>query len=92
MNISMTDHASKRAQQRCIPPIILGLLMDFGKRESAGVGASKMYFDKAARRRVKAYVGPIARQIDEFMNVYAVIGSDGQIITAAHLTERVRRH
>jgi hypothetical protein len=90
--MSMTLHASKRAQQRCISPILLSLLMDFGKREPAGDGVSKMYFDKAARRRVKAYVGPVARQIDEFMNVYAVVGSDGQIITAAHLTERVRRH
>lgn len=90
--MNMTHHASKRAQQRGIPPILLSLLMDFGKREPAGGGASKMYFDKAARRRVKAYVGPVARQIDEFMDVYAVFAADGQVITAAHLTERVRRH
>ena len=90
--MNMTNHASKRSQQRGTPPILISLLMDFGKRESAGDGTSKMYFDKAARRRVKAYVGPVARQIDEFMNVYAVFAADGKVITAAHLTERIRRH
>lgn len=90
--MNMTHHTSKRAQQRGIPPILLSLLMDFGKSEPASDGASKMYFDKMARRRVKAYVGPVARQIDEFMDIYAVIAAEGKVITAAHLTERVRRH
>lgn len=90
--MNLTHHAHKRAQQRSIPPIMLNLLLNFGKSEPAGGGASKMYFDKAARRRVKAYTGQLARQMEEFMNVYAVVGPEGQIITAAHLTERIRRH
>lgn len=90
--MNMTQHASKRAQQRGIPPILLNLLLDFGKSEPAGDGAAKIYFDKAARRRVKAYVGPLGRQIEQFLNVYAVVGADGRIITTAHLTERVWRH
>lgn len=90
--MNLTHHASKRAQQRGIPPIMLNLLLDFGTSEPAGGGASKVFFDKAARRRVKAYAGPLASQMNDFMDVYAVVGPEGQIITAAHLTERIRRH
>ncbi len=62
--MDITQHASKRVRQRGIPPILLNLLLDFGKSEPAGDGAAKIYFDKAARRRVKAYLGPISRQFD----------------------------
>ena len=48
----MTGHAAVRSQQRAIPPMLIDLLMQFGARESAGDGASKMYFDKAARRKI----------------------------------------
>jgi hypothetical protein len=90
--MNMTRHAAVRIQQRAIPPFLVSLLMDFGKCEPAGNGTSKMYFDKTAKRRVRAFVGPVARHMDEFMDVYAVVGADGQVITAAHLTERIRRH
>ena len=88
----MTDHARIRSQQRAIPPILIDLLMKFGASESAGGGATKMYFDKAARKRVRAYAGPLAGLINEHLDVYAVVSAESLITTAAHLTERINRH
>ena len=88
----MSNHASVRSQQRAIPPILLDLLIQFGASEPSGDGTSKMYFDKAARRRLKAYAGPLAGLLNEHLDVYAVVSSDSKVITAAHLTERIHRH
>lgn len=87
----MTGHAAVRSQQRAIPPMLIDLLMQFGARESAGDGASKMYFDKAARRKIKAYAGPLARMLNEHLDVYAVVSSENKVITTAHRTGRIFR-
>lgn len=90
--MDMTHHASIRAQQRAIPPILIDLLLQFGKSEPAGDGATRVFFDKSACRRVQSYAGPLAGLLNEHLGVYAIVGPDSQIITAAHLTTRVRRH
>jgi len=90
--MKMSEHARIRSQQRAIPPILIDLLMQFGACEAVGKGATKMYFDKAARKRVKAYAGPLAGLLNEHLDVYAVVSAESQIITTAHLTERVNRH
>ena len=90
--MKMTEHARIRSQQRAIPPILVDLLMKFGACESVGNGATKMFFDKAARKRVKAYAGSLAGLINEHLDVYAVVSSESRVITAAHLTERIIRH
>lgn len=79
-----TQHATTRSQQRAIPPLVIDLLLDFGTREPAGDGTSKLFFDKPARRKVKAYVGHIARLLEEHVDVYAVIGADTCVITVGH--------
>jgi len=90
--MSMTHHARLRSQQRGIPPILLDLLRQFGRSEPAGGGATKMFFDKAARRRLQAYAGPLAGHLNQHLDVYVVVGPDDQVITTAHRTERIRRH
>jgi len=90
--MKMSCHASIRSQQRAISPMLVDLLIQFGTSEPAGDGASKVFFDKAARRRVKTYAGPLAGILNEHLDVYAVISSESEIITTAHLTERIRRH
>nr|AFN66373.1 hypothetical protein pM02_c6_26 [uncultured bacterium] len=90
--MNMTQHANVRSQQRAIPPILIDLLLKFGSSEPAGNGAEKLFFDKAARRQLKAYAGPLAGLLSEHLNVYVVVGQDDQVITIAHLTDRIRRH
>ena len=90
--MNLTRHAQNRSQQRCIPPMVLDLLIQFGASESAGDGASKMFFDKSARRRVHSYAGALAPLLDAHLDSYAVISQDNQVITAGYRTERIRRH
>jgi hypothetical protein len=90
--MNMTHHASARSQQRAIPPMMIDLLLQFGKSESAGDGAAKMFFDKQARKRVAVYAGPLASLLDDHLDLYAVVGPDMQVITVGHRLERIRRH
>ncbi|MDR1853377.1 MAG: hypothetical protein LBR05_00525 [Azoarcus sp.] len=90
--MNTSQHATVRLQQRGISPLVVDLLRDFGKSVPAGDGASKLFFDKAARKKLKAYAGSIARFLEEHLNVYAVVAADDRLITVGHLYERVRRH
>lgn len=92
MDMLVTRHAAVRQQQRAISPMLIDLLLQFGSNEPAGDGATKVFFDKTARRRVRAYAGPLASLLGEHLDIYAVVGADNRIITTAHLTERIRRH
>lgn len=87
----VSHHANNRSHQRAIPPLMIDLLIQFGSRESAGPGASKMFFDKTSRRRVQAYAGTLAGLLDDHLDVYAVVTPDMKIITVGHRTERIKR-
>lgn len=90
--MNMTNHASTRSQQRAIPPLVIDLLLQFGKSEATGAGVAKVFFDKRARKRVAAYAGPLARLLDDHLDLYAVVGQNQQVITVGHRMERIRRH
>lgn len=88
----LTRHAQIRSQQRAIPGLVLDLLLQFGASENTGDGVSRMFFDKAARRRVHAYAGSLAPMLDEHLDLYAVVAPDSTVITVGHRFERIRRH
>lgn len=90
MHANMTRHASIRQQQRGIPSLLVDLLLDFGSSEPAGEGTSMLFFDKQAKRRLNSYAGPLAKILEEHLDVYVII-SDQTIITTGHRYERVRR-
>lgn len=92
MDLNLTKHARIRQQQRGIPPIVIDLLQMHGAVERAGDGVVTYYFDKASRRRVKTYFGSMARTIDEYLDYYAVIGADGQVITVAPRLGKVKHY
>ncbi len=88
----MSYHAISRSQQRAIPPMVIDLLAQFGKSEPAGDGTSLVFFDKSARRKVKAYAGPLASLLDSHLDVYAVFAANETLVTVGHRYERIRRH
>jgi hypothetical protein len=61
------------------------LLMQFGSASRCG-GAERLMFDKSALKRMRRHLGGDRglKLIDRWLNVYAVIGDNGQLITAAH--------
>jgi hypothetical protein len=87
-----SHHANKRAQQRAIPPMLIDLLIQFGQQEKSGDGTAKVFFDKRARKRLRAYAGPLAGLLEQHLDVYAVVAPDQQVITVAHRQERISRH
>ena len=87
----MTKHASVRQQQRCIPPLLIDLLIDFGSSAPSGNGTSLLFFDKPAKRRLDKYAGPLAKILLEHLSVYAVVANQ-TVITTGHRYERIRRH
>lgn len=88
--MKLTKHASVRQQQRGIPPIIIDLLLNYGTIEHAGKDATTHYFDKASRRRVMAYAGRLSSQIEEYLDYFAIVGNDGQVITVAPRIKKVK--
>lgn len=88
-NLKLTRHAAVRQQQRGVPPMIIDLLLDYGSVERAGKGVTTYYFDRAARRKVLAYVGRLSAAVEPFFDYYAVVASDGRIITIAPRLQRV---
>ena len=91
--MNMTRHASTRSHQRAIPPMLIDLLLEFGKSEYEGGGVAKVFFDKQARKRVAAYAGSLAPLLDEHLDMYAVVDQDSmRVITVGHRLERIQRH
>jgi hypothetical protein len=75
-------HAQKQMQRRGIPPLITHWLEDFGEEVHDHHGAIILHFSKAARRRLEHSVGRQAvRKLNEWMNAYLVISTDGAAIT-----------
>lgn len=91
MDGHLTTHASVRLQQRGIPAFVVELLEVCGSEHRCG-GSEKIYFDKAARKRLKQHLGGDRglRLIERWLNVYAVVGDNGRVVTAARKFKRHR--
>jgi hypothetical protein len=89
---SLTDHALARLQQRGLPPLVIDWLHTHGREHHDGRGATILYFDKRARRSLERTVGrePV-RRMKQWLNAYAVVGSDGRVVTAGHRYRRVQQ-
>jgi len=81
----ITRHARVRCQQRGIPGRLLDLLLDYGKERHVGHGATVLSFPKGARQRLRRCLpqGEFAT-LDTHLDVYAVVGSNGQVMTVGH--------
>jgi len=88
--MDLSRHAQARCQQRSIPPLIRHWLLEYGS-EAKAHGATKRFFDKAARKRLAADVGPeVLDRMGDLLNMYLVEG-DHVIVTAGIRTHRIKR-
>lgn len=76
----LTTHARARMQQRGIRPEMLAALLDYGREIHVNGGCDLLFFDRRARARL-AKAG----------NSYAIVGSDGLVITVGHRFRRIPR-
>jgi hypothetical protein len=91
-DLPLTEHSRARLQQRAIPPRVVDLLMQFGSASRAN-GAERLMFDKTAIKRLRHHLGGDRglKVVERWLGVYAVVGDNGLVITAAHKQERFRR-
>jgi hypothetical protein len=90
--MNLTHHAAIRSQQRAVPPLILQWLDQYGEEQYDGHGAIIRYFSRSSRRAMERDFGsnPV-RKMSEFLNIYKVETQEGAVITAGHLTKRIKR-
>lgn len=71
--MTLSKHAQVRAQQRCVPPLIVEWLLSYGSR-SPSHAAERVVFDKRARRALGRDVGKVVvKQMGRFMNTSIVV-------------------
>jgi hypothetical protein len=87
-----TRHATVRAQQRGIPPLVDQLLDLYGQEEHDGHGAVVLFLSKTSIRSMERDLGrrPVAR-LAEWFDAYKVKSTDGTTITVGHRTRRLWR-
>jgi hypothetical protein len=96
MKISYTAHATTRAQQRGIPPLISSWLVDYGHEIYDGHGGIVRCFTRDSIRAMEKEIGraPI-RRMSEYLRCYLVQSTDdGVVITVGkrHHKKRLWRH
>jgi Domain of unknown function (DUF4258) len=90
--LDLTPHALTRMQQRGIRPDALEALLDYGRaRHLHSKGREVVFFDKRARARLENDRPAVAREAARLSRTYAVIGSDGTVITVGHRYRRLKR-
>ena len=87
----VTAHARARMQQRGIRSDVLEALLAFGsERHLRGQGCDIVFFDKKAKKRLAKGNPDAVREAEKFIRTYAILGSDGTVVTVGHRFRRVR--
>ena len=90
--MTSSKHFEKRCQQRCIPPVIVDYLYQFGAEEHDGHGGIIKYFDHSSTKKMNKTRGSnFVGQISKFLRAYIVESiSNGQIITTGWRYEHIK--
>lgn len=88
--MNLTQHAAERAQQRRIPPLVVDVLLSFG-RVFRRRGADVYVLDKKGRYEAERYLGRAVKQLEHYLDAYLVVGDDGAVITMGYRQRRFRR-
>jgi hypothetical protein len=87
----LTPHARARMQQRGIRPEMLEALLDYGREVHVPGGRDLVFFDKPAKARL-AKAGIVRdAQAERLCKSYAVLGSNGVVVTVGHRYRRIPR-
>lgn len=93
MDVTVSNHAKVRMQQRAISEEMLESLLDFGQVRFNGQGTEILTFPKKVLRHLKKELDhKIFMQVERHLNLYAVMSSDGELITTGYRTKRLKGH
>mgnify|MGYP001173701841 CR=1 FL=1 len=87
----LSRHAQVRSQQRGISLELVDLLLDYGQERHVGHGATVLSFPKSARERLRQTLSrKVFASISSRLDVYAVVGDHGCIMTLGHRYQHLR--
>lgn len=91
-SLPLTPHAAIRLRQRGIRPDVQDCLLAYGRREHDHAHCEIVYFDTQALKCLQRQEDPrTAHLAQDHRDVYAVVDSDGCIVTTGHRFRRVLR-
>jgi hypothetical protein len=83
----VTEHAAVRGQQRGIPPspFLFELLERFGAERPTGGGATRLYLDRPAKRRLRQFLGGrVYAKLEPMIEDAFVVEKDACAVTLGH--------
>ena len=99
MNVTVSHHAQIRMQQRAITADMLESLLDFGQVKFNGQGTEILTFPKKAPAGNRTSINlkkelnhKVFMKIERHLNLYAIMSSDGELITTGYRTKRLKGH
>jgi hypothetical protein len=93
MNVTVSHHAQIRMQQRAITADMLESLLDFGQVKFNGQGTEILTFPKKVVKHLKKELNhKVFIKIERHLNLYAIMSSDGELITTGYRTKRLKGH
>jgi hypothetical protein len=93
MNVTVSHHAQIRMQQRAISADMLESLLDFGQVKFNGQGTEILTFPKKVVKHLKKELNhKVFMKIERHLNLYAIMSSDGELITTGYRTKRLKGH
>jgi len=83
----LTKHAEVRIQQRCIPELVLDLLLQYGEVEKQHGGTELIYFKKKDFAKAKEHLEKMLKEFDKLRNTYLIKSQQDEeiIITSGYL-------
>ena len=93
MNVTVSHHAQIRMQQRAITADMLESLLDFGQVKFNGQGTEILTFPKKVVKHLKKELNhKVFMKIERHLILYAIMSSDGELITTGYRTKRLKGH
>ena len=93
MNVTVSHHAQIRMQQRAITADMLESLLDFGQVKFNGQGTEILTFPKKVVKHLKKELNhKVFMKIERHLNLFAIMSSDGELITTGYRTKRLKGH
>lgn len=90
--IMLTPHAEIRMQQRGVDRQVLECLLLYGRREFDHFGCEIAYFDDAGlEKTARCEPRRVWLKAVESRHLYAVVNSNGEVVTTGHRYRRVQR-
>lgn len=90
--IPLTVHAAIRAKQRGVNRSVLDCLLQYGRHEHDHMGCEVVTFDDETLDEVARLESrDLWRKVAEARSVYAIVDSEGSVVTTGHRFRKVLR-